>query len=400
MSRNEEKHGPVPFKVLMIAPTPYFSDRGCHVRIFEEARALIDRGHQVKLVAYHLGRDLPPVPVERIPSIPWYHKLEAGPSWHKPYLDILLLIKSFNIARTFSPQIIHAHLHEGALVGRALASILKIPLVFDYQGSLAGESLDHGFFKSGSMLQTIFRNIEAAINKMPDLIVTSSTPAAHELERKWGVPAEKLFPLPDGVDPISFRHRSRKEARKRLGVCEDIPLFVYLGLLNRYQGVDLLLEAVKILVAKGRAFHVAIMGFPESEYRKQAEQMKISAFVTFTGRVAYSDAPFLLSAGDVAISPKLSDTEANGKLLNYMACALPVIAFDNRVNREILGEDGIYAESGNAESLAAWMNASLNDPDELKKTGERLHARALAVHSWDSRIRQLESLYTKLLKLA
>ena len=24
----------------MLAPTPYFADRGCHVRIFEEARAL------------------------------------------------------------------------------------------------------------------------------------------------------------------------------------------------------------------------------------------------------------------------------------------------------------------------------------------------------------------------
>ena len=391
---------PGPLRILMLAPTPYFADRGCHVRIFEEARALTDKGHQVRIVTYHLGRDMPPVPVERIISIPWYRKLEAGPSWHKPYLDMLLLIKGLKVAKRFSPHIIHAHLHEGALIGGALARLLKLPLLFDYQGSLSGESLDHGFFSSGSWLHRLFRKAESAINSMADMIITSSTSAAEELAQDWGVHPEKISPLPDGVDMISFRHRSRKEARKRLGISDGIPLFVYLGLLNSYQGIDLLLEAVKMLVARGRAFHIAIMGFPEAAYRQKAGQMNISEFVTFTGRVSYSDAPLLLSAGDIAISPKLSDTEANGKLLNYMACALPVIAFDNRVNREILGEEGIYAENGSVDSLVNWMNAALNDLDTMKKTGERLHERALHLHSWESRVNQLDSFYRKLLKLA
>ena len=42
----------------MIAPTPYFSDRGCHVRIYEEAKALKARSHEVVIVTYHLGRDV------------------------------------------------------------------------------------------------------------------------------------------------------------------------------------------------------------------------------------------------------------------------------------------------------------------------------------------------------
>ena len=74
-------------RVLMIAPTPYFADRGCHVRIYEEARALTKLGHEVCIVTYHLGRDMPGVRVVRTPAVPWYGKLEAGPSWHKPYLD-------------------------------------------------------------------------------------------------------------------------------------------------------------------------------------------------------------------------------------------------------------------------------------------------------------------------
>ena len=32
---------------MMIAPTPFFADRGCHVRILEEVRILTKLGHQV-----------------------------------------------------------------------------------------------------------------------------------------------------------------------------------------------------------------------------------------------------------------------------------------------------------------------------------------------------------------
>ncbi|MGC8833187.1 MAG: glycosyltransferase family 4 protein, partial [Armatimonadota bacterium] len=76
-----------PHRILMVAPTPFFADRGCHVRILEEARALQNIGHKVVVVTYHNGRNVPGVEVRRIPRIPWYKKLEAGPSIHKCYLD-------------------------------------------------------------------------------------------------------------------------------------------------------------------------------------------------------------------------------------------------------------------------------------------------------------------------
>ena len=54
----------------MLAPTPYFADRGCHVRIYEEARALIGLGHEVRIVTYHLGRDMAGIPTVPHPSHP------------------------------------------------------------------------------------------------------------------------------------------------------------------------------------------------------------------------------------------------------------------------------------------------------------------------------------------
>jgi glycosyltransferase involved in cell wall biosynthesis len=386
-----------PLKILMIAPTPYFSDRGCHVRIFEEAKVLMARGHQVRIVTYHLGRDLEPVPVDRILSLPWYRKREAGPSWHKPYLDLLLLCKTLGVARSFKPDLIHAHLHEGALIGWPVARLRGIPLIFDYQGSLCGESLNHGFFKKDSLLHRLFRWLEGKINGLADLIITSSTPGLQELAKQWKLPVDRAIAFPDGVDTNVFHHHSRTEARQRLGLDDEVPVIVYLGLLNTYQGVDLLLQSAKLLIQHGRIFHLVIMGYPDQEYRKKADQLNIGSFVTFTGRIDYAEAPFLLASGDLAISPKISETEANGKLLNYMACGLPVIAFDTEVNRELLGDNGIYARFGDASDLANCMSNALFDHERLHQQGRRLRERSVELFSWDSRGQYLESLYQHLL---
>jgi glycosyltransferase involved in cell wall biosynthesis len=386
-------------RVLMVAPTPYFADRGCHVRIYEEARALTKLGHEVCIVTYHLGRDMPGVRVVRTPQIPWYNKLEAGPSWHKPYLDILLLWKAFNEIRTFRPHLIHAHLHEGALIGSVLKSLFHLPLLFDYQGSLIGESLNHGFFREGSILLKFFRRFERFINSRADLVITSSDSGRNELIREWGIAPEKVINLIDGVDTDEFQPFPRSDARNALGIPDRTKLVVYLGLFNRYQGVDLLLDAIARVKKEAPDVHFLLMGFPDEEYRAKAYEMDLNNVITFTGRVSYDRAPFYLSAGDLAVSPKLALTEANGKLFNYMACGLPTVVFDNEINREILGDDGIYVTHGDTAAFARTILSALSDRENLTSRSCKVREKAIEMHSWSARSQQLVAVYRTLLTL-
>lgn len=381
----------------MIAPTPYFSDRGCHVRIFEEARALTKLGHEVCIVTYHLGRDMPGVRVVRTSRIPWYNKLEAGPSWHKPYLDILLLWKSLDEARSFRPHLIHAHLHEGALIGSVLKLILHIPLLFDYQGSLTGESLNHGFLQKKSLLTNIFKRLESFINRRADVIITSSDQGRQELIHDWGIPSGRVTNLIDGVDTEAFHPFPQSESRRELGLPENVKLVVYLGLFNRYQGVDLLLNAIALIKTRFHEVRFLLMGFPDEEYRRMAKELGIDDVILFTGRIQYEQAAFFLSAGDLAVSPKLALTEANGKLFNYMACGLPTVAFESAINREIVGDAGIYVEHGNTAALADAIIASLYDSDGLLLRAKQVRDMAITMHSWNARSRLLESVYRMLL---
>ena len=380
-------------RILMIAPTPYFADRGCHVRIYEEARALTERGHDVRIVTYHLGRDMPGIPTYRIPPIPWYNKLSAGPSWHKPYLDLLLLVKSLATARRFRPHLLHAHLHEGAFLGIFLKKLLGIPLVFDCQGSLSAEIVDHGFVRKGSPVYRFFHAVEGFVNSRADCILTSSGPAARDLREEWHVPTGKVRPLIDGVNTDEFSPRSGEEVRRELGLPADTPIAVFLGVLNRYQGIDILLETVKTLKEREVGLHFLVMGFPEERYRSLAIEAGVGDRVTFTGRIDYREASRHLSAGDIALSPKVSLTEANGKLFNYMACGLPVVAFDTPVNREILGDTGVYARFGDAADFADRLEELVLDEGKRRELALRVRKKAVTEHSWQARGAEFEAAY-------
>ena len=125
-------------KILHIAPTPFFADRVCHMRILGEIKHLQSRGHALELATYHIGKEITNLNINRIINIPWYKKLEAGGSWHKLYLDILLLWTSIRTFLKLKPDIIHAHsaLNAGVLARkikkkRQSAMRRYIPLAVD-----------------------------------------------------------------------------------------------------------------------------------------------------------------------------------------------------------------------------------------------------------------------------
>src|SRR3989344_3474998 len=167
-------------KVLMIAPTPFFAERGCHSQIYEEIKALKKLGCEIVICTYHIGRNVPGVNIYRSFNVPWYNKLSAGPSLHKIYIDFLLFIKTLAVARKFKPDIIHGHLHEGVLIGWGLKLFIRKPLLFDLQGSLSKEIAAYKQKKPLSF--SLFESLEKKINKMPDVIVTQSTEMINDLK--------------------------------------------------------------------------------------------------------------------------------------------------------------------------------------------------------------------------
>jgi len=386
------------FRVLMIAPTSFFADYGCHVRILEEARVLQKLGNQVSICTYHTGRDLPDLDIRRTMYIPWRRDYEVGSSRHKIAFDVLLSLRCLRAMRQVRPQVIHAHLHEGALIGTVLSRLWRLPLVFDFQGSMTSEMLDHKFLKQGSPFYGFLRWLEREIDHLAPRILTSSAHASDLLVEEFGCNPQKLTLLPDCVSTDVFKPCPRDEEWVRYKQAWGIPtnrlVVVYLGKLAEYQGVGHLLKAARLICDRRDDVHFIVAGYPYVEhYRQVAAELGLADRVSFPGKVRYEDAPHILSLGDVAVSPKLSLTEGAGKLLNYMSMALPVVAYDTAVSHEYLADDGVYAERGSVEDLARCLQLLLDDAALRAERGDRLRRRAQERYGWEEAGRTILDIY-------
>ncbi len=377
-------------RVLMIAPTSFFSDYGGHIRILEEMRALSEKGVEIAVVTYYKGNDVPGIDIRRTAPLPWHTNYEVGSSRHKIAFDVYLAAQSLKEVRRFRPDIIHGHMHEGALIGGVLARLTGAPLVFDYQGSLTAEMVDHHFLNPrGAVYPWAYRLESLITRRLPDAILASSGQAIALLRDGFKVPPQRIHALPDCADADKFNPShfpftpAEHPLRQQMGIQEDAVVIGYLGLLTDYQGIPHLIESAVELRRRDEKVHFIVMGYPNVEHYQMIARLRgVEDIVTFTGRVPFSDAPFYLAACDIATAPKMSSSEGSGKLLNYMAMAQPIVAYDTPVNREYLGDLGIYAASGDVTSFTEAIAGLIHYPQLRAELGERLRERVMAKFSW------------------
>jgi glycosyltransferase involved in cell wall biosynthesis len=306
-------------------------------------------------------------------------------------VDLLLLLKTWGVARRFRPDVLHGHLHEGAAIGWVVGQLLGIPVVGDFQGSLSGELKAHEFIPGRGRIYRFVAHNEGWIDRLPQVAVASCSDVAEELRERFGV-RDVVLAL-DGVDTDTF-HPEVDVGDLRALVPSGCRTVVYLGLLTAYQGVDHLLEAVPRVLARVPQTHFLVMGYPNEErYRRKARELGVAEHVSFPGRIDYRQAPRYLALGEVAVGPKLSETESNGKLFNYMACALPAVAFDTPPSREILGDLGVYAPRGDVAALADGIASLLEQPEHARKLGKEMRQRVKDLFSWQNTAEQLLKAY-------
>lgn len=388
-------------RVLMIAPTSFFSDYGGHIRILEEMRALGELGVEVAVVTYYMGKDVPGIDIRRTAPLPWHTDYEVGSSRHKIAFDAYLAGKTLKEVLRYRPDVIHGHMHEGALIGGVMARATGVPLVFDYQGSLTAEMVDHHFLDPNGWVYPWAYRLESMITRrLPQAILASSGQAVALLRDQFDVEAERIHALPDCVDAGQF-DRSRfpyspaeHPLRARLNISPDTTLIGYLGLLTDYQGIPHIIESAVELRRRGEDVHFLIMGYPNVEHYQTVARLRgVDDIVSFTGRIPFAQASYFLAACDVAVAPKMSSSEGSGKLLNYMAMQLPIVAYDTVVNREYLGELGTYAPAGDVGGFIEAIVILVNSPQLREDLGRQLRQRVVENYSWRAAAENIFRIY-------
>ena len=105
--------------------------------------------------------------------------------------------------------------------GRSLAAcchgMLRVPLVFDFQGSLTAEMVDHNFLDETAVSIAGYIGWKRFIcNRLPHAILTSSVRARQLLQNEFQVPPDRIHPLPDCADTIGLIRQFLRQSKNWL----------------------------------------------------------------------------------------------------------------------------------------------------------------------------------------
>jgi glycosyltransferase involved in cell wall biosynthesis len=363
-----------PLRILQVAALGFPSDQGSQVYVEGMCRALVRRGHQVSLACYGHGllEWSGDFPLHRTPRVPGYARLRAGPDLVKPWLDLCLA----GVVARQEADILHAHNYEAplsAVIGRRGRTI---PLVYSAH-TLMEQELPTYFGGSTSRRLAGWggRVLDQSIPRLADHAIALSDDTAIRL-RALG--CRSVSVQPPGIDAEDLQLTEPH--------CSDGPWVIYAGNPDRYQELELLVEAMRsirgagLLLVGGSTFDSLELGGLE-----RVRVVRETDFARVRG--------WLRSAA-VAVLPRSECPGFPMKLLNYLGMALPVVAVKGAAP-SLPGVVEVDARSSRA--LASAIQDLLCDPEGARQLGRRARAHILENWTWEARAVTLEALYRTIL---
>lgn len=173
----------------------------------------------------------------------------------------------------------------------------------------------------------------------------------------------------------------------------DVPTFAYVGRLKRYKGIDVLIRAVGLMRAQGRAVRLIIAGKGDDRPRLEKLTMswELADVVEFAGFVSDEQKVHLLRTVWATLYP--SPKEGWGITnMEAAACGTPSIASDSPGLRETVldGETGFLVQHDSPSEWAARMIRLSEDRALRVRLGEGA-LRHASGFTWEKAARETEA---------
>ncbi|WP_424183334.1 glycosyltransferase family 4 protein [Actinokineospora sp. G85] len=256
----------------------------------------------------------------------------------------------------------------------------------------------------GKLQLAALKWLERRTFRTADRVISTNTSYQDIAVTRGGVPRQHTTVVRSGPDTTKMRPVYAHESIRRGGE----HLVAYLGIMGPQDGVDgVLLAAERIVKTHGRTdFRFALLGFGDclDDLKRQCAELGLDDYVEFTGRVGPEQIAKYLSAATIGLSPDprspLNDVSTMNKTMEYMAYALPVVAY--RLTETVVsgGDCAVYVEPGDSDGLADAVVALADDPDRRGELGAAGRRRAEQVLDWRPQAQAYVGVYDSLLEFA
>ncbi|MDO9542841.1 MAG: glycosyltransferase [Kiritimatiellia bacterium] len=354
--------------ILLLAPHPFYQERGTPIAVDLLLRVLADRGDTVDVVTFHEGEDkiYSGVTIHRIPSLSWMRNVPPGFSWKKVIGDIFLTCKALRLVARKKFHVVHA-VEESVFIAVVIRLFFRIPYVFDMDSSLPMQLVEQTPVLS--TVAPVLKFFEALAARRA-LAVVAVCETLADIARSCG--ARQVFVLHD-ISLLSAGYAPPATMKtEQLNV--EKPCLMYIGNLAAYQGVDLMLNSfVRLTKVIPQAF-LAIIGGNEktiAQYKQQSVTLGIAPRVRFFGPRPLTNMAQLFAEADVLVSPRIKGINTPMKIYSYLQAGRPILATDLPTHTQVLDRSTALLAAPNPDKFSAAMVKLLQHPELGRQLAER-----------------------------
>lgn len=352
---------------ILIALTyyrPHYS--GLTIYAEREARALVQRGHQVTILTSRFDKSLPSNEIRdgvQIVRLDVLFRISKGVIMPGIFPAAWKLVQEADIVHLHVPQL------DAALIA-VISRLLKKPVLLTYHCDL---QLPLGLIHSLANLGSNLANRLTAT--IADLIVTNTQDYANHSNFLQAY-LHKLRPVLPPVEVHPITDKNLEEFRTKYQIDPEQRIIGMAARLAAEKGVEYLTEALPIILEKHPTTRVLFVGpyqnvLGEKQYSKKLYPLieALGEHWTFLGIISPEEMSAFFHLSEVTVLPSINSTESYGLVqVESLLCKTPVIASDLpgiRVPAQTTGS-GLIVPPGNAVELARAIIDLLNSPQDYK----------------------------------
>lgn len=363
-------------KLLVLAPQPFFQDRGTPIATLKMLHVLSAEGHEIDLLTYHEGSriDVRNCTHIRIPNVPFVRKVPPGFSVRKLVCDFFMAISVLRLCRRNRYDVVHA-VEESVFVALLIKFFTGVPYIYDMDSSLPRQIVDQ---------LPLLRPMKGILQWFERLAVRNSSGVVAVCQALEEVASSHSHDVPIvRIEDASLLTEAQKDSSEEPTEMSSLDgrIMMYVGNLQSYQGIDLLLDAfthvyhctddVRLVIVGGSAEHL-------ERYRSLARQFKIDDRTHFLGPRPVDKLGDYLSKADILVSPRTLGSNTPMKIFSYLESGTPVLATRLSMHTQVLDDEIAMLVPPTPLEMARGMLALLNEPEYRDSLASAAQAR---IHS-------------------
>jgi glycosyltransferase involved in cell wall biosynthesis len=263
------------------------------------------------------------------------------------------------------PDLVHTTLFEANVAGRVAAALARVPVV----SSVVSEVYGSAHAGNPDLVRWRLRAaqaLDATTLRLTRRVHAVSGTAAAAAAENLGYPSERIDVIHRGRDPDKLGRRTvsrRGAARAALGAADETELVLAVARHEHAKGLDVLVEAVPLLVASRPRARVVVAGRPGRATAALHERIATLAPAGTVDLVGErSDVADLMCGADVVVVPSRNEGFP-GVVVEAMALEAPLVASDIPQIREAVAPGtACFVPVGSSSELARALASVLAAP--------------------------------------